>query len=134
MLILTRYKLNGEVIESRFINISEITKKKYSCLGQMTRVTINDGRTYEGFAREPYLSGEGNSLTLELYDIDYETFHLRSDEMTTIFIPVDIVAKIEAISHSNPRWGRPPINEFLFGQDLKQRILDLRNNKSSSKN
>ena len=33
--------------------------------------------------------------------------------MVTIFIPIDTVAKIEAILYSNPRWGFPPFNEFL---------------------
>ena len=85
---------------------------EYSCLGKKTRITINDGRTYEGFADESYLSWKDHILTLKLYDIDYETFGLRSGHMTTIFTPIDIIAKIETIIISNPRWGCPPINEF----------------------
>ncbi len=68
--------------------------------------------TYEGFADEPYLSVKGNTLTLKWYDIDYETLGLRSEHMTTVFIPLDIIVKIETILFSNPRWGHPPINEF----------------------
>lgn len=83
--------------------------------------------TYEGFAGEPYLSGKGNTLTLKWYDIDYETLGLRSEHMTTVFIPLDIIVKIETILFSNPRWGHPPINEFVFSQDLKSRLMELRN-------
>ena len=53
--------------------------------------------TYEGFADEPYLSVKGNTLTLKWYDIDYETLGLRSEHMTTVFIPLDIIVKIETI-------------------------------------
>ena len=63
MIIYTRYKFNGEVLFSRFINFEEIMDRKYSCLGQMTRVTIKGGKTYEGFADEPYLSNKGKCLT-----------------------------------------------------------------------
>lgn len=69
MIIFAKYKFNGEVSDSRFINIEEVTEHKYSYLGHMTRITINDGRTYEGFADKPYLSGKGNILTLKWYDI-----------------------------------------------------------------
>lgn len=40
MIIYTKYKFNGEVFFSRFFNFEEIMDRKYSCLGQMTRVTI----------------------------------------------------------------------------------------------
>lgn len=55
--------------------------------------------------------------------------------MTTVFIPLDVIVKIEFILHSNPRWGHPPINEFVFSQDLKSRLMELRNEsiKASSK-
>ena len=133
MIIYTKYKFNGDVSCSRFIDIEEVTDHKYSCLGQMTRVTINDGRTYEGFADEPYLSGKGNCLTLKWYDLDYETFGLRSMNSTTIFIPLNIVEKIEAILHSNPRWGHPPINEFVFSRDLRSRLMELHDEYVSKK-
>lgn len=92
MPIFTRYKLSGEVVEFRFIELDEL--KKYSILGQKARVTTKDGKVYEGFADEPYHTGEGNSLTLMWYDTDYKTGHLRSSNMVTIFIPIGIVAKI----------------------------------------
>lgn len=95
----------------------------------MTRVTINNAESYEGFADEPYLSGKGNCLTLKWYDINYETFHLKSGNMTTIFIPLKIIDKIEAILYSNPCWGHPPINEFVFSQDLKSRLMAIHNEK-----
>ncbi|WP_241146832.1 hypothetical protein [Lactobacillus gallinarum] len=118
MPIFTRYKLSGEVVESRFIELDELTK--YSILGQKARVTTKDGKVYEGFADEPYHTEEGNSLTLMWYDTDYKTGHLRSSNMVTIFIPIGIVAKIEAILYSNPRWGLPPFNEFLFNSEIKR--------------
>lgn len=40
--------------------------------------------------------------------------------MVTVFIPIDIVTKIEAILNSNPRWGLPPFNEFLFSGEIKR--------------
>lgn len=129
MPIFTRYEFNGELVESRFIDVNEITNRKYSCLGQMIRVTINNAESYEGFEDEPYLSGKGNCLTLKWYDINYETFHLKSGNMTTIFIPLEIIDKIEAILYSNPRWGHPPINEFVFSQDLKSRLMAIHNEK-----
>ena len=54
------------------------------------------------------------------YDTDYKTGHLSSSNMVTIFIPIGIVAKIEAILYSNPRWGLPPFNEFLFSSEIKR--------------
>lgn len=81
MIIFTKYKFNGEVSDSRFINIEEVTEHKYSYLGHMT----------------------------------------------TVFIPLDIIVKIETILFSNPRWGHSPINEFVFSQDLKSRLMELRN-------
>lgn len=129
MPIFIRYEFNGELVEFRFIDVNEITNRKYSCLGQMTRVTINNAESYEGFADEPYLSGKGNCLTLKWYDINYETFHLKSGNMTTIFIPLEIIDKIEAILYSNPCWGHPPINEFVFSQDLKSRLMAIHNEK-----
>ena len=33
MIIYTKYKFNGEVFFSRFINFEEIMDRKYSCLG-----------------------------------------------------------------------------------------------------
>ena len=39
MPIFTRYKLSGEVVESRFIDSDEITQHKYSILGQKARIT-----------------------------------------------------------------------------------------------
>ena len=125
MIIYTRYKFNGEVLFSRFINFEEIMDRKYSCLGQMTRVTIKGGKTYEGFADEPYLSNKGKCLTLIWYDIDYDTLGLRSGKVTTIFIPLDIIIGIESILHSNPRWGHPPINEFVFSSELRSRLMKL---------
>ncbi|CDI58523.1 hypothetical protein [Lactobacillus helveticus] len=43
--------------------------------------------------------------------------------MVTIFIPIGIVAKIEAILYSNPRCGLPPFNEFLFSSEIKRRVF-----------
>lgn len=124
MPMFTRYKLSGEVVESRFIDLNEI--QKYSILGQKARITTKDGKVCEGFADEPYLTGKGNSLTLKWYDMDFKTGHLRSSNMVTIFIPLDIITKIEAILYSNPRWGLPPFNEFLFSSEIKQKINDCR--------
>lgn len=126
MPIFTRYKLSGEVVESRFIDSDEITQHRYSILGQKARITTNDGKVYEGFANKPYLTGEGNSLTLKRYDMDFKTGHLRNSNLVTIFIPIGTVVKIEAILNSNPRWGLPPFNEFLFSSEIKQHIKGLR--------
>lgn len=48
MPIFTRYKLSGEVVESRFIGSDEITQHRYSILGQKARIITNDGKMYEG--------------------------------------------------------------------------------------
>lgn len=133
MIVYTKYKFSGKVSYSRFIELEEIKDRKYSCLGQMTRVTIRGGKTYAGFSDEPYLSGKGNCLTLKWYDIDYDTFRLRSSNMVTIFIPLDIIIGIESILYSNPRWGHPPINEFIFSDTLRQRLMKLHDKNDSSK-
>lgn len=101
MPIFTRYKLSGEVVESRFIDLNEIPK--YSILGQKARITTKDGKVCEGF----------------------KTGHLRNSDLATILVPIDTVAKIEVILFSNPRWGTLPFNEFLFSSEIKQKISDL---------
>lgn len=140
MIILTKYRLSGKVIESRFIDLDEITKRDYSNLGQKVRITTKDGKAYAGFADEPYHTGRGKSLTLMCYDIDYEKHKLRSSNMTITFIPLDIVVKIEAILYSNPRWGTGLTNKFEFSKPVKytpeeekklQKIIDNFNAKKT---
>lgn len=120
MAILTIYKLNGEVYESRFIDFSS---RKPSVIGQKARVTIKNGRTYEGFVDAPYneFSTQSNDvLTLQLYDINSKNCRLRSNDMVTIFIPLEIIEKIETILHSNPRWGVMLTNRFEFPKNKNQ--------------
>jgi hypothetical protein len=123
------YKPNGDIFNSCDLNFETL---KPSVLGEMVRVTLKNKDTYEGFADEPYLSGKGKYLTLKHYDIDYEKFGLRSQNMVTISIPLEIIDKLEAILYSNPRWGHPPVNEFLFDTEFKHRMIELHNIKSNS--
>ena len=104
MPIFTRYKLSGEVTESWFIDLNEITQRKYSILGQKARITTKDGKVCEGF----------------------KTGHLRNSDLATILVPIDTVAKIEVILFSDPHWGTPPFNEFLFSSEIKQKINDYK--------
>ena len=52
MPIYTRYKLSGEVVESRFIELDELTK--YSILGQKARVTTKDDKAHLQSLRRLY--------------------------------------------------------------------------------
>ena len=125
MIVYTKYKFSGEVSYSKFIEPEEILDREYACSGQMTRITIRGGKTYEGFADDPFFLVDGNSYVLKWYDIDYNDFGLRSNNMVTIFIPLDIIIGIESILFSNPRWGHPPINEFVFSSELRSKLMEL---------
>lgn len=140
MIIFTKYRLNSKVLESKSIDLDEITEHEYNALGQKVRITTKDGKTYTGFADEPYRTGKGKSLTLMRYDIDLEKHKLRSSNITTIYIPLDVVVKIEAILYSNPRWGTELTNEFEFPKPVKftpeqekelQKIIDKFNAKKT---
>lgn len=58
-------------------------------------------------------------LEIYRYDLNEETATLRGSDGSTIFIPVEIIEKIEAISHSNPRWGTRSTNKFTFSSTIK---------------
>lgn len=77
-------------------------------LGQKVRITMNDQKEYVGFWSEPFEPFSVKTITLIQYNLDESTGKLRKldfDGDITISIPVDGIAKIEAILYSSPRWG-----------------------------
>lgn len=104
-----QYGLSREIIEQYSCDFNQI---KDNPISEKVRVTMNDGKVYIGFW-DTFL-GQSAVQTAELsqYDLDEETSELRSSNSLITFIPASRIAKIEAISHSNPRWGTRPTNKF----------------------
>lgn len=65
--------------------------------------------------------GQGKVQTAEIsqYDLDEKTSKLRSFNSIVTFFPTSRIAKLEAILHSNPRWGTGPTNKFEFSKPVK---------------
>lgn len=83
-----QYDLSGEIIEQYSCDFNQI---KDNPISEKVRVTMNDGEVYIGFW-DTFL---GQSAV--------QTAELRSSNSLVTFIPASRIAKIEAISHSNPR-------------------------------
>lgn len=115
-----QYSLVGKVIRQCYTNsISEFSSYP---LGQKVRVTTSDRKEYVGFWSAPYNPAVVKTVELLRYNLDEGTGMLRSHDLngdTIIFVPVAPIVKIEAIMHSNPRWGTRPTNKFEFAKTVK---------------
>lgn len=118
MLILAEfieYDRNGNVILKAKLDFT-----RYSCHGQKTRITTKDGRQYIGYMdyhgkfKKGTINPAGTPAVFELrrFDIDPKTKKVRDDDGPSIFVPLALITRVEAIEYSGPRWGIPPNNEF----------------------
>ncbi|WP_416353267.1 hypothetical protein ACNAN0_10725 [Agrilactobacillus fermenti] len=88
-------------------------------MGEKVRITMNDGNVYVGFWDAPFENHSAKTAELVRYDLDENNSKLRSFNNVSIFIPIQNIVKIEAILHSNPRWGTRPTNKFVFAELVK---------------
>lgn len=116
-----RYDLRGNIKLKTKLDLTQ-----HSCHGQKTRITTKDGHQYIGYMdyNGPFQPGtiapaETHAVfALNRFDIDPLTKNVRSYNFTTIFVPLTLITKVEAILYSNPRWGRYPNNDFSFHVDM----------------
>lgn len=110
-----QYNLAGEIIKECSIVFDQL---KVNPLGEKVRITTNDGKEYTGFWNIPIVQQNNKTVLVSQYDLDEATSKLRSSNDISIFIPAQNIAKIEAILHSNPRWGQQPTNRFTFPKPI----------------
>ena len=109
-----QYNLTGDVVEEYSTDIS-----KWSAypLGEKVRITTITGKEYVVFWNTFIMD---HQLPTEIkVDLDEETGELRSNKDIADYVPVKEIAKVEAILHSNPRWGTRATNEFVFAKPVK---------------
>lgn len=106
-----QYNLSGKIVEQYSCDFDQL---KANPIGEKVRITTDDGKIYIGFW-DTFL-GQGTVQTAEIsrYDLDEKTSNLRSSNSIVTFIPISRITKLEAILHSNPRWGTRPTNKFLL--------------------
>lgn len=117
----TQYNLSGKVVDQYHLDsFNELTSYP---LGQKTRITMNDQKEYVDFWSEPFEPSAVKTIILMQYTLDENTGKLRSFDSSSniiIFVPVDGIAKIEAILYSSPRWGTRPTNKFKFSKPVRR--------------
>lgn len=109
-------------------------------LGMMIRCVLNNGAVFEGYSdplkqyeKDAFDGSVHESIYLWTWEhLDEETHKLTGDINTKydqIYTPVtvDDIVRIDAILHSNPRWGGMPTNRFFI--DTNE--CDKRNHKKS---
>lgn len=111
-----QYNLSGKIVEQYSCDFDQL---KANPIGEKVRITTDDGKIYIGFW-DTFL-GQGTVQTAEIsrYDLDEKTSNLRSSNSIVTFIPINRITKLEAILHSNPRWGTRPTNKFEFSKPVK---------------
>lgn len=111
-----QYNLAGKVVEQYSCDFDQL---KANLIGEKVRVTMDNGKICVGFW-DTFL-GKGKVQTAEIsqYDLDEKTSKLRSFNSIVAFVPTSRIAKLEAILHSNPRWGMGPTNKFEFSKPVK---------------
>ncbi|TSO26720.1 hypothetical protein [Lactobacillus sp. LL6] len=112
-----QYSLSGKIIkEAEFL----IDLFKENPIGEKVRITLINNKQYIGFwdtLIEDQLLPE--KIKVSCYDLDEVTGSLKSSKNITSYVPVNRIFKIEVILHSNPRWGVPITNKFIFIKSLK---------------
>lgn len=129
------YKLNGQMKAEEVL-----TKENLEHInGMMTRCTMANGTEEIGFAdptgicnKEIYDGKINEHIYLWTWDnLDENTGKLigNDDEkynQTFKAVKIDDIEKIEAIIHSNPRWGGKLTNKFEFyNNDINEKELDI---------
>lgn len=107
-----QYSLFGEVRDKQDYSIDRFLTNP---IGEKVRVTLVNGTESIGFW-DTYV--ENNKLPEKIkisrYDLNEEKGKLRSSKSIEEQILTKDIVKVEAILHSNPRWGVPPTNKFKF--------------------
>lgn len=128
------YKLNGDknkILELTLENIKNINGMKVKC-------HLKDNTDKVGFA-DVYRTNDKDGFDNEIHDyINLWTYDLLDEEthklvgtdnnrynQTTIKIFIDDIVEIEAILHSNPRWGTMLTNKFCFFKNDNKEKLEI---------
>ena len=107
--------------------------------GMMTRCTMSNGTEEIGFAdstgicnKKIYDGKINEHIYLWTWDnLDENTGKLKGNDdekynQTFKAVKIDDIEKIEAIIHSNPRWGGKLTNKFeIYNNDINEKELDI---------
>lgn len=112
-----QYNLAGDVVKEYSTDISQW--EAYP-LGEKVRITTNEGKEYVGFWNTFIMDHQlPAEIEVGRYDLDEETGKLRSNKEIADYVSIKKIAKVEAILHSNPRWGTRATNKFFFSKPVK---------------
>ena len=114
------YSLSGGLVKR-----AEVTADSFdfNLLGEKVRVKTADGTEVEGFW-DTAISTQGLPAKVKIgrYDLDEATGTLQSGREIFTFIQSAKIVKIEAILHSNPRWGGKVTNRFEFSEPVRLKV------------
>ena len=112
-----QYNLTGKVVKQ--YSVDACRWEDYP-LGEKVRITTKAGKEYVGFWNTFIMK---HQLPVEIkvgrYDLDEKTGELRSDKEIVDYVSLKGITKVEAILHSNPRWGTQATNKFVFAKSVK---------------
>ena len=120
---ITYYDAHGKIEHQQALNCENIA----DTIGMMIRCFLKSGEIKEGFA-DPYRLHGTPPYDHSIHDFIYLWTWANLDENThrlvgtddtkydQTFIPVaiDSIVRIDAILHSNPRWGGRLVNHFFL--------------------
>ena len=116
-----QYNLSGKIVEQYSCDFDQL---KANPIGEKVRVTMDNGKICVGFWDTFIGQCKVQTAEISQYDLDEKTSKLRSSNSIVTFVPTSRTAKLEAILHSNPRWGTGPTNKFEFPKPVKRRIYN----------
>ncbi|WP_242360822.1 hypothetical protein [Limosilactobacillus antri] len=126
-----QYNLTGAVVEEYS---SDISKWSAYPLGEKVRITTNTGKEYVGFWNTFIMDHQlPTEIKVGRYDLDEETGKLRSNKDIADYVPLKEIAKVEAVLHSNPRWGTRATNKFAFAKPVKLILREIYSLKTGHK-
>lgn len=130
------YKNNGDLDHEELLNEENLAHTN----GMLLKCLMKDGTKIIGYA-DPYRTHDKESFDNEIHDyiylwiwdnIDEETHTLVGNENSKYnqtFQKVNIldIKNVEAILHSNPRWGGKITNKFEFhkANEPKENIIEI---------
>ena len=131
---ITLYKLNGVIDKVLKLNIDNIKGLN----GMKLKCHLFNGEDKIGFA-DVYRTHEKEEFDNEVHDyinlwtfdmLDENTHQLVGEEenkykQTFIKVRIDDIDNIEAILHSNPRWGTRLTNNFCFFNNGNKEKLEI---------
>ncbi|WP_196029984.1 hypothetical protein [Longicatena caecimuris] len=122
------YTLSGEIKNKEKLTVDSIVK----CNGMKVRCWLNDNSQKVGFMDAFRIHDENNYDGIIKDYINICTFDNLDEnknqligydnskyDQTCIKVDIEDIEKIEAILHSNPRWGTRLTNEFKFNKRVK---------------